>query len=144
MRLSTRMRLTVVVLLACLMMVAAFAVTASAHTVQPHLSARPSHIVTDITGCGTIILSGKGYTASTGTVTNYAFLKINDSPFFDEDASFGGSGTTTALVPVNAHGTFTARVTVCDPFVTAPDHWTISSRDNFTFLPSNSVNILVD
>ncbi len=33
---------------------------------------------------------------------------------------------------------------ICDPFVTAPDHWVVSSVDDFTGLPGNSVTLLVD
>jgi hypothetical protein len=118
--------------------------SAHAAVIQPHISVTPHHAVTNAFGCASFKFSGSGFTESTATVPNAAVLTVSDPPSFDEDASWDGSGVTTIGVPVNKEGKFSTRLTICDPFVTAPDHWVVSSVDYFTGLPGNSVTLMVD
>jgi len=143
MHLITRIRIAGVAVLVCLLLCLAFVGTASAATVNPHLKVNRTHAVTNSSGCASFKFSGSGYTESTGTNTNHAVLSVDDTPFFDEDATFG-SGSNSTTVVVNSEGRFTATLLICDAFVTAPDHWTVSSFDEFTGLNSNSVNLSVD
>ena len=145
MRFVTGKRLAVFsTLLVALLLCVAVVGNAFASTIQPHISVNRTHAVTDVNGCATFKFSGSGFTESTNTNPNTAELRVDDQPFFDDDATWNGSGTTTIFVPVDKEGKFSASLTICDPSVTAPDHWTVSSVDFFTGLPGNSVNLLVD
>jgi len=145
MRFVTGKRLTVFsTLLVALVLCVAFVGNAFASTIQPHISVNHIHAVTDANGCATFKFSGSGFTESTNTSPNAAVLIVHDQPFFDEDATWNGSGSDFIFVPVNKEGKFSASLVLCDPFVTAPDHWTVASVDFFTGLPGNSVNLLVD
>src|SRR5947208_15064145 len=102
MRYSIRMRVAVFsTLLVGLVLCVAFVGNAFAATVRPHISVKHSHAVTDINGCASFTFSGKGFTESTNTVTNAAVLIVNDPPFFDQNASWNGSGDTVIFVPVD-------------------------------------------
>ncbi len=162
MRFVTGKRLAVFsTLLVALVLCVAFVSNAFASTIQPHISVNRTHAVTDANGCATFRFSGSGFTESTNTVTNAALLRVDDPPFFDEDAYFANSGSNSTYVIVNKEGKFTATLVICDSgggdgggvtgltaaapdTVTAPDHWVVSSVDAFTGLPGNSVTLLVD
>ncbi len=147
MRFVTGKRLAVFsTLLVALVLCVAFVGNAFASTIRPHISVNRTHAVTDMNGCATFKFSGSGFTESTNTVTNYADLTVNDPPFFDQDATwFGVPGLYTISVPVTKEGKFSYNLQICDlGGVTAPDHWVVSSVDDFTGLPGNSVTLLVD
>ena len=145
MRFVTGKRLAVFsTLLVALVLCVTFATSAFASTIQPHISVNRTHAVTDVFGCAIFKFSGSGFTESTNTTPNFADLTVNDPPFFDQDAFFADSGSPSIKVMVNKEGKFTATEAICDPSVTAPDHWVVSSVDDFTGIPGNSITLLVD
>lgn len=144
MRLSIRLRLSALAVLAsCLLLLMAFVGTASAFTVNPHITATPHHVVTDAFGCAPISLSGKGFTESTATVTNFA-----DEHLFNSTGGtvfFAQTGNNSIMIPVSAAGTFKIRTVICQTMGVFPgDTFVISGFDDFTGLANNSVTIRAD
>jgi hypothetical protein len=143
MRNSTRTKITLIAVIGCLLLLAAFMGSASAFTVKPHLSATPHHVVTDSTGCAAVKVKGSGYTESTNTVTNYAYLTLSDS---DTNATpyFGNDGLPYDNVPVNKEGKFSDTLLICADFVYPGDVFDIGSADYDTGQTSNTVLIRAD
>lgn len=151
MRLSMRLRLSALAVLAsCLLLLMAFVGTASAFTVNPHITAVPHHVVTDSFGCAAVTITGKGFTESTATHTNPAILSLGDADF-DGDAVFATTGQSFIFVPVNAEGKFTLHTLICDDDILPGGTFSIGGRDGFGFgtgtgtgLTSNTVLIRAD
>jgi hypothetical protein len=139
MRLSTRVWLTAVPVIACLLLLMAFVGSASASGLRPRISVTPHHAFADVNGCITVKISGSGFTHSTTTISNTADFTGQDSvgyPLtFNPDAA-----------DVNANGNFSTLDTVCSP--AAPflpnDTFTICAIDDYSGLSSNCVNVRVD
>jgi hypothetical protein len=143
MRLSTRIRIVGASVLGSLLLLVALVGTASAFTVHPHISVNKHHVVTDSTGCAAVKVTGSGYTESTNTVTNYAYLTLSDS---DTNATpyFGNDGLPYDNVPVNKEGKFSDTLLICADFVYPGDVFDIGSADYDTGQTSNTVLIRAD
>lgn len=145
MRLSIRLRLTVVsVLASCLLLLMAFVGTTSAFTVNPHISATPHHVVTDAFGCASITLSGKGFTPSTATNTNTAELQLFKTNSGMGMPFFAQTQENEIAIPVNTKGAFKLTTAICANPIFPGDTFVISGDDDITLLATNSVLIRAD
>lgn len=83
---------------------------------MPRLSVSPKSVVTDSSGCGSVHLSGSGYTPSSNTNTNIALLALSDGDgnYFGVFFQLGSIRSGFDDIPVDSQGNFGADVTFCD------------------------------
>ncbi len=143
MRHSTRFWIIIASALTCLLLCAAFignAFASGGPKVHPRITVTPHQIFTDINGCGSVRVSGTGYSPTTQTAPNEAMLELSDSEgnaYFQNGIIFPN----TLFVPVDAKGRFSAVVTICDPLIVPGDTFTICTTDADTGIDGNCVNV---
>lgn len=111
---------------------------------MPRLSVSPKTVVTDSSGCGSVHLSGSGYTPSSSTHTNTAFLALSDGDgnTFGVFFQWGQHRAAFDIIPVDSHGNFGVNETFCDLQGVVPiATFIIGSYDDQTNEISNTVLI---
>jgi hypothetical protein len=136
MRFSMRLRLPVAILLTSLLLLVAFVGTASAYYLNPHIAASPFHIISDVSGCAAVNVSGYAFTHSTASTPNFAEFRVSDT--YGAASTAGGD-----VQQVNNRGRFSGVLTICGLGL-PEDTINIVAFDFATGVPSNTVHIESD
>jgi len=118
------------------LLLVAFAGSASAYYLNPHIAASPSNVISDVSGCAAVNVSGYGFTHSTASTPNFADFRVSDT--YGAATTAGGD-----VQQVNNRGRFSGVLTICGLGL-PEDTINIVAFDFATGVPSNTVHIESD